>query len=312
VGVRVVYLGNDVWSVPPLEALGEDPRIDPVLVLTRTPRPGRRGAAAVPTPVASAARDLGLPLLEVPTVVRDPGLAALRTAAPDVLVVVAYGELLPREVLEAAPAGAVNLHLSLLPRWRGASPVQHALLAGDLTTGVTAMVMDDGLDTGPILEQASTPIDPEDDAGRLGGRLARIGGAVVTRSVVELAAGLASPQPQDPSLATLAPKLTADDRHLRWERSAVEVVRRVRALAPRPGADTVRGGRVLKILTASTGEGDPGAAPGTVVAIEDAWFEVAAGDSRVRVHQVASEGRARMDVSAWLRGARLELLESFA
>ncbi len=311
-GVRVVYLGNDAWSVPPLEALAEDPRLDPVLVLTRTPRPGRRGAATVPTPVASAARDLGLPLLEVPTVVRDRGLAALRRAAPDVLVVVAYGELLPREVLGAAAAGAVNLHLSLLPRWRGASPVQHALLAGDLTTGVTAMLLDEGLDTGPILEQASTPIDPEDDAGRLGGRLARIGGTVMARSVVDLAAGRASPQAQDPSLVTLAPKLTADDRHLRWERSAVEVVRRVRALAPRPGADTVRGGRVLKILAASTGEGEAGAVPGTVVAIDHAWFDVASGEGRVRVHQVASEGRARMDVSAWLRGARLELLESLA
>jgi methionyl-tRNA formyltransferase len=309
VGVRVVYLGNDVWSVPPLEALAGELRIDPVLVLTRTPRPGRRGAATVPTPVADAARDLGVPLQEVPSVVGAAGLSALRSAAPDVLVVVAYGELLPPEVLRVASLGAVNLHLSLLPRWRGASPVQHALLAGDEITGVTAMLLDEGLDTGPVLEQAATPIGPEDDAGRLGARLARIGAAVLVRSVVGLAAGEASPTPQDESLATFAPKLTADDRRLRWDRPAAEVVRRVRALSPRPGAGTVRSDSVLKILAASVGPGDPTADPGTVVAIDDAWFEVAAGEGGVRIHEVASEGRARMHAAAWLRGARLERLE---
>jgi methionyl-tRNA formyltransferase len=309
VGVRVVYLGNDRWSVPPLEALADDARIDPVLVLTRTPRPGRRGSEPVPTPVAAAARELELPLQEVPSVVRDAGLTALRSAAPDVLVVVAYGELLPPAVFRIASLGAVNLHLSLLPRWRGASPVQHALLAGDEMTGVTAMLLDEGLDTGPVLEQAATPIGPEDDAGRLGARLARIGAEVLVRSVVRLAAGEASPELQDDSLATLAPKLTADDRRLRWDRPAIEVVRRVRALSPRPGAGTVRSGSILKVLAASAGPGDPSADPGTVVAIDDAWFEVAAREGGVRVHEVASEGRARMDVASWLRGARLELLE---
>ena len=305
-GARVVYLGNDAWSVPPLEALAADPGIDPVLVLTRTPRPGRRGAPPAPTPVAVSASELGLPLLEVPTVVTGPGLSALREADPDVVAVVAYGELLPREILDAARWGAVNLHLSLLPRWRGASPVQHALLAGDAETGVTTMLLDDGLDTGPVLAQAVAPIEPEDDAGSLGARLARLGGGLLAGSIVDLVAGRAAPRAQDGALATSAPKLTAEDRRLRWDRPAEELVRRVRAFAPRPGADTVRDGLVLKVLAAAPISEPPAAPPGTVVAVEPAWFEVAAGEGRVRVLEVAAEGRARMPTDAWLRGARLE------
>jgi methionyl-tRNA formyltransferase len=305
VTARVVFLGNDGVSVPPLEALAADPEVDVVLVLTRDPRPGRRGAGPVPTPVATAARRLSVPVREVPTVVRGDGLSALRAAAPDVLAVVAYGELLPAEVLDVATHGAVNLHLSLLPRWRGASPVQHALLAGDPETGVTAMQIDAGLDTGAILDRASTAIDPREDAGGLADRLSRVGGPLLARAVRDLLAGRASPRPQNDDLATFAPKLTADDRRLRWDGAAPDLVRRVRAFAPRPGADTLRAGRTLKVLSASEGSHGPGADPGTVVAIDPSWFEVAAGEGRVRVHEVAAEGRARMDAGAWLHGARL-------
>ena len=309
-GARVVYLGNDAWSVPPLEALAGDPGIEPVLVLTRTPRPGRRGGPTAPTPVAVSARELDLPLLEVPTVVGGPGLSSLREADPDIVVVVAYGELLPREVLDAGRLGAVNLHLSLLPRWRGASPVQHALLAGDAETGVTTMLLDEGLDTGPVLAQAAVAIRADDDAGRLGARLARLGGELLARTIVDLAAGRATPRAQDDALATAAPKLTAEDRRLRWDRPAAELVGRVRAFAPRPGADTLRGDRILKILAASVAEAGAavpaGAAAGTVVRVDPTWFEVAAGEGRVRVLEVAAEGRARMPAGDWLRGSRLE------
>ena len=310
-GARVVYLRNDAWSVPPLEALAGDPGIEPVLVLTRTPRPGRRGAPPAPTPVAASARELDLPLLEVPTVVSGPGRSSLREADPDVVVVVAYGELLPRDALEAGRFGAVNLHLSLLPRWRGASPVQHALLAGDTETGVTTMLLDEGLDTGPVLAQAVVAIEAEDDAGRLGARLARLGGELLARTIVDLAAGRVTPRAQEDALATAAPKLTAEDRRLRWDRPAAELVGRVRAFAPRPGADTLRGDRILKILAAAPvaeeGAADPAeAAAGTVVRVDPTWFEVAAGEGRVRVLEVAAEGRARMPTGDWLRGSRLE------
>ena len=303
--VRVVFLGNDPWSVPPLEALAAATDLEAVLVLTRTPRPGRRGGAPAPTPVAEAARSLDLPLRETASVRTPDGVGAVTAARPDVLAVVAYGEILPRELLTAGPMGAVNVHLSLLPRWRGASPVQHALLAGDERTGVTTMLMDEGLDTGPALEQASTPVEPEDDAGRLGDRLARMGGELLVRTLVELAAGRATPRPQDASAVTLAPKLTAEDRRLRWDRPADEVVRRVRAFSPEPGADTLRDGRVLNILRASVTGSEAEVPPGTIVRADGSTLHVAAGDGVVQVHRVAAQGRSHMEAAEWLRGARL-------
>lgn len=302
---RVVYLGNAAWSVPPLAALADHADLEVVLVLTRTPRPGRRGAGPEPTPVATAAHALDLPVAEIASVRDGEGHDRLLQARPDVLAVVAYGELLPREVLDAAPLGAVNLHLSLLPRWRGASPVQHALLAGDAETGVTAMLIDEGLDTGPILEQMSTPVGKDEDAGALGARLAELGGPVLARAVAALAAGTAVPMPQDAAAATSAPKLTADDRRIRWDEPAASVLGRVRAFAPNPGADTLRDGGRLKILDATVAPG-ASAEPGTVIAVGAAGFDVAVRGGAVRVLEVASEGRARMDAASWVRGAHLE------
>ena len=163
--VRVAFLGNDAWSVPSLEALVGEPETTIALVVTNPPRPAGRGNDLRPTAVADAARAHGLPLLEVDRVSSGSGLAALEATAPDVVVVVAYGEILGREVLELAPLGALNVHLSLLPRWRGASPVQHAILAGDERTGVTVMRIDAGLDTGPVLGSLEDEIRPDDDAG---------------------------------------------------------------------------------------------------------------------------------------------------
>jgi methionyl-tRNA formyltransferase len=307
VAVRVVYLGNAPWSVPPLVALADDADVELVLILTRTPRPGRRGAGPEPTPVAVAARERGLPVAEVESVRGGAGRARLLDAQPDVLAVVAYGELLPQEVLDAAPLGAVNLHLSLLPRWRGASPVQHALLAGDRETGVTAMLMDEGLDTGPVLKWEATAIGGGEDAGALGERLAMLGGPVLARAIAGLAAGTAVPTPQDGARATSAPKLSADDRRIRWDEPADSTLGRIRAFAPSPGADTRRDGRRLKILVAERADG--AGEPGTVIDVGADAFDVAAGDGAIRVLELASEGRARMDAAAWLRGAHLELGE---
>ncbi len=302
---RVVYLGNAAWSVPPLEALADHPDLEVVLVLTRTPRPGRRGAGPEPTPVAKAARARDLSVAEVASVRAGEGRERLVEARPDVLAVVAYGELLPRDVLDLAPLGAVNLHLSLLPRWRGAGPVQHALLAGDTESGVTAMLIDEGLDTGPILEQVSTPVGEDEDAGALGARLADLGGPLLAHAVAALAAGTAVPVLQDEAEATSAPKLTAEDRRIRWADPAASVLGRIRAFAPSPGADTLREGRRLKILRATVAPA-ASAEPGTVTGIGPKGFDVAAGGGVVRVLEVASEGRARMDAASWVRGAHLE------
>ncbi|MDP9328613.1 MAG: methionyl-tRNA formyltransferase [Actinomycetota bacterium] len=306
-GFRVVYLGNDAWSVPPMIAVATTPELDLALVMTRTPRPGRRGAGPSPTPVAVTAREMGLRTAEVETVRGGDGLRRLREAEPDVLAVVAYGEILTPAVLELPRTGAVNLHFSLLPRWRGASPVQHALLAGDRETGVTTMLLDEGLDTGPILARQATSVEADDDAGRLGQRLSEIGGALLARTLTDLATGRATPSPQDDAAATRAPKLTAADRRIDWHEAAYAVLARVRAFAPQPGASTTRAGRMLKILAASetAGDGDPG----RVIEVGDRWFDVAANPGAVRVLEVASESRSRMDAGSWLRGARLEIGE---
>ncbi|MEP6477159.1 MAG: methionyl-tRNA formyltransferase [Actinomycetota bacterium] len=305
--LRVAYLGNDNWSVPPMRAVASAPELELGLVITRTPRPGRRGAAPSPTPVAHTARTMGLPTAEVESVRAGEGLRLLREHAPDVLVVVAYGEILPAAVLDIPRLGAVNLHFSLLPRWRGASPVQHALLAGDPETGVTTILIDEGLDTGPILARQPTLVEEGEDAGRLGDRLSEMGGALLARTLTDLAAGRAVPSAQGETGATYAPKLTALNRQIDWNRVAPEIVARIRALSPRPGASTLRSNRVLKVLTASSTGG--GGEPGTILQIGDDWFDVATGEGAVRVLKVGPEGRPHMEVGAWLHGAHLAVGE---
>jgi methionyl-tRNA formyltransferase len=170
------------------------------------------------------------------------------------------------------------------------------------------MLIDEGLDTGPILEQVSTPIGQDEDAGALGARLAELGGPVLARAVAALATGTAVPMPQDAAAATSAPKLTAEDRRIRWDEPAASVLGRIRAFAPNPGADTLRDGKRLKMLAATVAPDAP-AEPGTVLAVGPAGFDVATGDGAVRVLEVASEGRARMDAASWVRGAHLDLGE---
>jgi methionyl-tRNA formyltransferase len=304
--VRVAFLGNDAWSVPPLEALAHAPGIELGMVVTRDPRPGRRGAGPAPTPVAAFAREHRLPLLETPTVRSGPGREGLDAAGASVLAVVAYGELLPPDVLASAPTGAVNLHFSLLPRWRGAAPVQRAILAGDPVTGVTTMLMDAGLDTGPVLERLEEPIRPDDDAGSLGARLAKLGAPLLVASIAGLAAGTVAPRAQE-GAPTVAPKLLADDRPLPWSQDAASIVRRVRALSPSPGATATVAGDLVKVLRAEERSGEEGAAaaPGTVVAVEAAGLVVRAGVGAVRLLEVAPPGRRRMSGGDLARGARL-------
>jgi methionyl-tRNA formyltransferase len=269
--------------------------VEVALVATREPRPAGRGSRPTPTAVAEAARRLGLPLLETATVREGDGFDELARAGADVLVVVAYGEILTRDVLDLA--SPVNLHFSLLPRWRGAAPVQRAILAGDRTTGVTTMLMDEGVDTGPILLQREEPILDTDDAGSLGMRLAGIGGEVLDETLSSLQ--VISPTPQDDSLATPAPKIAPEERWIDWAEPAAAVVRRVRALAPEPGASARFRGDVLKVLAARAVEGS--GRPGSFLA----GAVVAAGEGAVELVEVAPAGRRRMLAADWVRGARL-------
>jgi len=309
-GMRVVFLGNAAWSVPSLEALATSSHAVE-RVLTRVPRPAGRGSRLKPTDVAEAARRLSLPLNEIETVRSGPGLDALAQAEPDVLAVVAYGEILPVRVLDLPKVAPVNVHFSLLPELRGAAPVQRALMEGMAVTGVTTIRMDAGMDTGPILLQADEAILPEDDAGSLGARLAGIGGRLLVDTLDRLEAGTLQERPQDDALATYAPKLTADDRVIRWDREPHAIVNQVRALAPEPGAVTTFRGKNLKVFRASVRNlylPPMWKAPvGTIFSARgDGWGPVpvvfAGGTSVVVLEEVAPEGRRRMSGAEFLRG----------
>lgn len=316
--MRVVFLGNDAWSVPTLEMLTAAEDIDINLVITNPARPAGRGSRLTPTAVADSARRLGLDALEVEGVRSGPGHDAIERLKPDALVVVAYGEILTAEILDMPRLGSLNLHLSLLPRWRGAAPVQRAILEGDEVTGVSVMLLDEGLDTGPVLAALEEPIGADDDKASLGQRLAELGAPLVIESLRALGAGAASPAVQNHAGATYAPKLLAKDRIIDWRAPADRIVRRVRACAPAPGATTTFRGAPLKLLRAEGRAAETGAADAPVA--EEIESRVAggltidsggtptvvAGAGSVALLEVAPAGRARMSGADWARGARLE------
>lgn len=304
--MRVVFLGNDVWSVPSLQALADSSH-EVALVATRVPRPAGRGGKLRATPVAEAARTLGLPLAEAETVKRGAGLEAIQNAAPDVLVVVAYGEILPKDILEIPRSAPVNVHFSLLPALRGADPVRRAILEGLQVTGVTTIRMDEGADTGPILLQQDEPIRDGDDAGSLGARLAEVGGSLLVRTLDRLEDGDLQERPQDDAAVTLAPKLRSEEEWLDWSEDARRVGLRVRALALDPGARTRFRDRILKVLEARASQGD--GEPGTIVAVSKDALGVAAATGVVYLEEVLPEGRRRMSGSEFIRGYRPEVGE---
>ncbi|HEX6844933.1 MAG TPA: methionyl-tRNA formyltransferase [Actinomycetota bacterium] len=305
--VRLVFLGNDAWSVPSLDAIAAEPELDAALVVTNPPRPAGRGADLRPTAVAIAATRLGIPLLETDGVRSAGTVQAIGASRPEVIVVVAYGELLPTDLLDLPPLGAVNLHFSLLPRWRGATPVQHAILHGDATTGVTVMRMDAGLDTGPVLTQLEEPIRADDDAGSLGGRLADLGAMLLVGVLRRLPGGDVPARAQPSTGVTLAPVIPAVGRIVAWSREPAEIVRLVRALAPQPGATTTFRGSPMKVLSAAVADPPGAGAPhGAILEADRRGVLVAVADGAVRLLEVAPAGRRRMPAGDWANGARFE------
>ena len=304
--MRVAFLGNDAWSVPSLRALAESPH-EIAIVVTAEPKPARRGNELTPTPVAQAGLLLGLPVVEVETVKTGHGFKELASSMPDVLAVVAYGEILPANVLHVPTIAPVNLHFSLLPKLRGASPVQTALLLGLEATGVSTIVMDRGMDTGPVILQREEPIGPADDAGTLGSRLAAIGADVLVQTVDMLAAGPVAPRGQDHSLATFAPKFTPNERVLDWSNPAGLLVNLSRALSPEPAATTTFRGGGVKVFRAEAvdAEGEPG----RIVDVGEDGIVVATSDGGFRPLDLAPAGRKRMSAADFVHGFHPEVGE---
>ena len=270
--------------------------------MTQPDRPTGRGLRAVASAVKSLAVAHGLELLQPASLRDDALIERLRAVGADAMVVAAYGLLLPPALLEAAHQGAINIHASLLPRWRGAAPIQRALLAGDTETGVSIMQMDAGLDTGPVLAQRRLPIAPDDDFGTLHDRLAALGADALIEVLTALAARRASGRPQPQSGASYAPKIDKMETWLRWERPAIELERAVRAFRPAPGANARFAGDALKVWRSRvvTGRG----APGTVLEAARA-LHVACGEQALALDELQPAGGRRMPVADFLRGHRI-------
>ena len=305
--LRIAFLGNDRWSVPSLRAIAGSGH-EVVAVITAERRPAGRGNELRPTPVAHAAAAAGLSLHEVETVTSGPGADALAASAPDLLIVVAYGEILPQAVLDLPAIAPVNLHFSLLPDLRGASPVQTALLEGRHETGVTTIVMDTGIDTGPVIVRRAVAIESGDDAGSLGDRLATIGAEVLVETADLLAEGAVDPRQQDEAAATFTRRMGPDDRVLRWTEPARDLVNRTRAMSPEPGATTRFRGEDLKVFRADTVPAN--GAPGSIVQASKEGFVVATGQDGFRAIELAPAGRRHMSSSDFVNGYRPAVGES--
>lgn len=304
--LRVVFMGTPAFAVPALEAVAGAHEV--VCVYTQPPRPAGRGKKARPSPVHETADRLGLPVRH-PVSLKDPQARADFAALDaDVAVVAAYGLILPRPVLEAPRLGCLNIHASLLPRWRGAAPIQRAVMAGDAETGLTIMQMEAGLDTGPMLLTATTPIGPRTTAGMLHDTLAAMGGPLVLEALEGVQAGRLEARPQPADGVTYAAKIDKAESRLDWSLPADALERTVRGLAPAPGAAFEVDGERIRVLEATPLRGitPAGTAPGTVLATAGGDLTVACGEtSALRLDRVQRAGRAVVDAAAFLRGRPL-------
>jgi methionyl-tRNA formyltransferase len=292
--VRIAYAGTPEFAVPALHALIGS-RHSVVGVLTQPDRPKGRGRQLAASPVKQAAVQRGLPISQPLNLRHEADRATLRSWNPDVLVVVAYGLLLPEAVLGLPPFGCVNIHASLLPRWRGAAPIQRAILAGDEWTGVTIMRMDAGLDTGPILLQERLQIEPQDTAATLHDRLSVLGPPLLLRALDALESRSLTERPQPQEGVTYAAKIDKAEAIIDWSAAAADVVRKVRAFNPWPIAETRLDGEPLRVFAAAVVQAQdgtrPDVAPGTITGVTEDGIIVASGSGSVAVSQVQRPGR---------------------
>jgi len=304
--VRIVFLGSGAFAIPSFEALLDAGHEVPAVV-TQPDREKGRGQAMAPPPLKPVAERRGVRVLQFRRVREPEAQEALRQLEPELQVVVAFGQILPRAVIDVAPRGTVNVHASLLPKLRGAAPIQWAIAGGLTETGVTTMLIDEGLDTGPTLLARSTPIGPEETAADLEPRLARLGAELLLETVRGLADGSVAPVPQDHAQATIAPILKKEDGRIEWSRPAPATACRARGFHPWPGAFAFHDGRLLKVLRVREVPGGvPVAEAGTVVSVDAEGVTVACGDgSWLRLLEVQPESRRAMPAAAWAAGARL-------
>ena len=302
--MRIVFMGTPDFAVPSLEALlKSDDHV--VGVVTQPDRPKGRGQEVMFSPVKVVCQREGIPVLQ-PLKMKDPAfLDALREWKPDVIAVTAFGRILPPVILALPPRGCINVHGSLLPKYRGAGPVQWAIIRGERETGITTMFMAEGMDTGDMLLRETVEIRPEDTAGTLAPRLADVGGRLLVETLRRLKAGTLTPERQDDAQATMAPLLKKEDGLIDWTRPATEITNRVRGLSPWPGAYTYVNGERWTLCRVSVGEESHNAAPGTVTKVTKDRIDVATGGGTLQILDIQPSNSRRMTVAQYLAGHRV-------
>jgi methionyl-tRNA formyltransferase len=308
--MRIVFMGTPEFAVPSLEALlKSDDEV--VGIVTQPDRPKGRGQVLTPPPIKLIAQREGIPSLQ-PVKIRVPEfLTALAAWKPDLIAVTAYGRILHSPILTLPPMGCVNVHGSLLPKYRGAAPVQWAVINGETETGITTMMMDEGMDTGAMLLQESLPIFSEDTAGSLAPRLAALGGRLLVETIARLKAGTITPQPQNHALATLAPPLKKEDGAIDWAMSASNIANRVRGLSPWPGAYTYIGSERWMVWSATQSPGKPDVVPGTIIEVTKQSIQVATGDGVLALKEIQPSNSKRLIVAQYLAGHRVSAGQRF-
>ncbi len=297
-------MGTPDFAVPSLEALLKSG--DQVVgVVTQPDRPKGRGQEVIPSPIKVVCQREGISMLQPLKMKAPEFMATLRHWEPDVIVVTAFGRILPPAILELPPRGCINVHGSLLPKYRGAGPVQWAVINGERETGITTMMMDEGMDTGDMLLQERVEIRPDDTAGTLALRLAEVGGRLLVETLRQLKAGTLSPQPQDPSLATMAPLLKKEDGLIDWTLPAQDIANRVRGLSPWPGAYTFVNGERWILWRVGLSEESQGVVAGTVTQVTKDRVEVATGRGTIQIVEIQPSNSRRMTMIQYLAGHRL-------
>jgi len=295
---RIVFMGTPDFAVPILKALIAHHTV--IAVVTQPDRPAGRRGELRPPPVKSAAQDNGIPVFQPEKLRRKTTIEELRSlGVPDMYVVAAFGQILPQSVLDIPPQGAINVHASLLPRWRGAAPIQAAIRAGDSETGITIMKMDAGLDTGPMLSRRTLPIAPYDTGQTLHDKLSIMGAALLIETLPLYLSGQLTPEPQNDSHATYAPQIDKSEGLIDWKRSADEIERLVRAFTPWPGTYSVWNGTLLKIHrgTVTTGQYEPGS-----VTMQNGQIAIGTGSGLFLPEEVQLAGRNRTSIDEFVHG----------
>ena len=304
--MRIVFMGTPDFSVPALKALVEAGH-EVAAVVTQPDRPRGRGKELQMTPVKVQALAYGIPVYQ-PEKVKDPAFVEiLRNLQPEVIVVIAFGQILSRDILDLPPYGCINIHASLLPKYRGAAPIQWAVIDGEKETGVTTMMMDVGLDTGDMLEKTIIPLDPKETGGSLFDKLSQAGGPLILSTLEKLKAGTAVRTPQTDEDSTYAKMLTKSLGQIDWSMEAAAIERLIRGLNPWPSAYTFVHGKTLKIWDADVlKESSDGAAPGPIIRTDPHSLIVAAGEALLSIRELQLEGKKRMDAETFLRGYTIE------